>query len=421
MNDNYLFSVVDVNEDGQNVYANTGAAGIFRGIDCRHCSFCDYVTNRMNSGYTCRRRFVADDDSALDLFYCEDDNNIAAYRIHISDSDSDAVIACARRCRCTGVNPRDWDDLAYTRDYVYCYSDDYSYTYQYAIDNLCYCSECGNWYQPFDWDSDADMCKTCASDRSIIGDWHEHKGCFVTVGDDGGDGLTLGIELEVDGGGGYNDDMARDIDSAFTGHFVFENDCSLNTGFEIISQPHTLDAWRALDIDKLCKMLIDNDYTSHDAGTCGLHVHFSTRFLGDDDAAQRRALARVLRWYDDNFDVMLKLSRRDDSYCHYADSNRRGHDWDYHIDDIDNDGELVDHSINASRYVAVNCKNFYRYHTIEYRLARGTLRAATIRAWIDFHIALMTACQRDSEPALESVLALCDADTVKHVLDRAFR
>lgn len=403
-----------------NTFQNTASSRFF---SCYRCDGCPHRKRGEYSYSTCGATFTAIDDDC-DIFV-NDDSDARAYIVYDNDEygDGDAVIMCGRAARYLGARCADGDEYAYYNDYVFNGSRGDYYTRAYAYDHeLQECPDCGDWYEDCDWNEPRGMCNECAGAYSIIGDWHDHKGDFVPVGDSRDD-CRIGTELEVDGGDDENDEMAYDIDSAFPNHFVFENDCSLDTGFEIISQPHTLDAFKALDWERLCDMLIRNHYISHDAGTCGLHVHFSAAWFGETLDEQRETLARVLRWYEDNFDTMVKLSRRGDNYHGYAERNSRAHYWsgtDYSYGvDIDDAVELVEHSVCGSRYVAVNCCNFYRYGTVEFRLARGTLRAATLRAWIDLHVGIIRACCYHSAPTLETVLTYCtDAATAAHVREK---
>lgn len=395
---------IEVMENG--VHVNATGSWLFGGWYCQNCPHRVHVGGR--EPYTCGAQFMPIDDDR-DVFAVDGESHTAGYIIYDNDScgDGGRLLACKGMCERRAAQCADGEPYAYYVEYIYNESTGDYNTRQYAYDNLYYCEECGDWFESYDYDTDADMCNTCASRRGIIGDWHDHKGDFVPVGDRH-DRKRIGFELEVDDGDGDNESMAREIDCEFPSHFVFENDCSLETGFEIISQPHTRDALNALDIERLCRMLSANDYTSHDRGTCGFHVHYSVDWFGVDDDEQRATLARVLRWYEEYFDDMATLSRRGDGYSNYADINSRAQSWDYYDVVVDDDDDLVEHCIGASRYVAVNCCNFYRYGTVEFRLCRGSLKASTLRAWIDLHTAIITACRLNISPTWDTVLSHCD-------------
>ena len=48
-------------------------------------------------------------------------------------------------------------------------------------------------------------------------------------------------------------------------------------------------------------------YTSHQAGTCGLHAHISRAAFGQTEAEQDAAIARVLFFVEKHWDEILKV------------------------------------------------------------------------------------------------------------------
>lgn len=63
--------------------------------------------------------------------------------------------------------------------------------------------------------------------------------------------------------------------------------------------------WAAV-LDKAISM----GYLSHQAGTCGLHVHVSRKAFGDTLDAQDNAIARVLFFVERHWAELLRFSRR---------------------------------------------------------------------------------------------------------------
>lgn len=49
-------------------------------------------------------------------------------------------------------------------------------------------------------------------------------------------------------------------------------------------------------------------YTSHQAGTCGLHVHVNRNAFGETEAQQDAAIARILYFFEKNWEELLKFS-----------------------------------------------------------------------------------------------------------------
>ena len=212
----------------------------------------------------------------------------------------------------------------------------------------------------------------------------------------------FGFELEVDKSniidGGYKslynnivahaiiDNTGLEKDEVF-----FEKDGSLDNGFEIISQPHTIaafyektDSWKMmLDI------LSDATFKSHNAYTCGLHIHVSKTWFGSSERQQNFHIGKIYKFFDYYWTDLLKASRRDTSSTYYCDKNKA---------DIKRQEENRRHKTESrawqaqakydhdtrhdseSHHCALNNSNF---STFEIRLGRGTLNKASFFAWID--------------------------------------
>ena len=171
----------------------------------------------------------------------------------------------------------------------------------------------------------------------------------------------------------------------------FETDGSLDNGFEIISQPHTIaafyektDSWKMmLDI------LSDATFKSHNACTCGLHIHVSKTWFGSTERQQNFHIGKIYKFFDAYWTDLLKASRRDTSSTYFCDKNKTN---------IKNREEnrrnktesrawqaqaKYDHATrheSNSHHCALNNSN---YSTFEIRLGRGTLNKASFFAWID--------------------------------------
>jgi hypothetical protein len=104
-----------------------------------------------------------------------------------------------------------------------------------------------------------------------------------------GDGPCLGVELEVDNGDNAQECAKRVLLHVGSNHVWCKLDGSLNKGVELVTHPATLEYMLAhkerygqlLDIPRVM------GFTSHDAGTCGLHVHVDRKwFDGDTERAR---------------------------------------------------------------------------------------------------------------------------------------
>ena len=112
---------------------------------------------------------------------------------------------------------------------------------------------------------------------------------------------------------------------------------------------------------KILHCAVDMGYTSHQAGTCGLHVHVNRDAFGDTARAQDAVIARILFFFEKNWEEILKFSRR---------TQRQLDHWAARYGYKDHPKELLDHAKKgyAGRYTSVNLTNA---DTIEFRIFRG--------------------------------------------------
>lgn len=330
-----------------------------------------------------------------------------------------------RKCYYTG-----WygfnDDLVITNEGEYCFeeiavnwNDDYYYRgnteenrvrdgdgdirYVRApesyFQDLCYCEHCDCYIQ-YDGDYYGDgECIYCHRENAsniIEGYSESHEHSPVFFGSYKGEFAGLGFELEVDCDDedeDHNTETAENLCSHCgleEDEMRYAHDGSLNYGFEIISQPHTVkDFWDKADKwRKMLSYLSHRGYTSHNAGTCGLHVHVSRAMFGKTFEEQNRAISKVYAFFDENWNDLVRVSRRADlSYC---DKNRLSED-----EYMDNTKTLYEKWRNkrkgGSHYVALNNSNS---QTFEYRLGRGTLNAWSFFSWVDLIITITKNARR---------------------------
>ena len=196
--------------------------------------------------------------------------------------------------------------------------------------------------------------------------------------------LFLGMELEIDCD---EEQSHRDLLDRLEGLDMpiwFMHDGSLDNGFEITSQPCTLDyhhdnmAW-----EELAKACREEGYRSHDVDTCGLHIHASREFFGEShEDVMHEEIAKLLMFFDSNWNNIVKFSRRKQTALNvYA---RR-----YIFGDVHTDRNIkidkAKKSGGMGRYFAVNTENT---ETIEFRVFKGTLKPTTIYACLEFVDAL---------------------------------
>ena len=265
------------------------------------------------------------------------------------------------------------------------------WAYTIRTDDTCYCDHCGYYVDSNFWNDEYECCENCADvvreeENTLIKDYHAHKRSFCTVGKFKGKGSPyfVAIELEIDGGNcSDREACAHAINDAFRDHFVFEYDGSLNSGFEIISQPHTIEEFFALDWKKLFKICKNYGFKSHDAGTCGLHVHITRTFFGANTGEQERAIAKLITFVDKFYNDIVRASRRD------AYTARR---WAGTYDTLDREDALRKaRNEDCERYRCINVTN---PNTVEIRIMRGTLLDTTFYACMDFVMGILKASKR---------------------------
>lgn len=216
--------------------------------------------------------------------------------------------------------------------------------------------------------------------------------------------LFMGVELEIDKGErpcACAEELAE-IET-YDDEFYMKHDGSLeDVGIEIVSHPATLSyhlnrfQWK--EVFSTAKKF---GYKSHDAGTCGLHVHVSRAYLAADEngvtSEDREELntAKIILFVEKHWDEMVRFSRRDSVQL-----NRWAKCPESTITPEDEIGNIKDklYNLTYDRYQAVNLCNS---NTIEFRLFRGTLNLNTFKATLEF---VQLLCDYCKEHNLKEVL-----------------
>ena len=193
--------------------------------------------------------------------------------------------------------------------------------------------------------------------------------------------LYIGFELEV--GGLRNttninkkmETICKNVEKIMDYDVICSNDSSINSGFEIVSQPMTVEYMLKYK-DRFVKLF---DYLKKmglkDDDSCGLHFHVNKNFIHNDEGAINRIYLIM-----ENFKKELfKFSRRD------KDNINR---WSKFLLDTNEDDNKIQQKkknrlgtrkINDSkdygdRYMALNITNI---STLEFRLFKSTLDIRT--------------------------------------------
>lgn len=251
---------------------------------------------------------------------------------------------------------------AITRDCSYCESCDV------YVCSDCYSEHRNHDNEEIDLIDHACSLRSCGSDA--ITDYHpDVTWTFHADKTDLRESPHFGVELEIETGENTSKCCKVVGNSTLSGRCLCSHDGSLNDGFEIITTPHKRQAFKKLHITKLLKELSANGATSHEKGTCGLHVHIERKgFLRKERLFRGRIVSNAVLYqmiFNQMSSSMTCFSRRKedqiDNFCSFTDSE-------------------------VSRYCAVNLVN---RDTIEIRLWRGTLEANRFRASILMSLAAL--------------------------------
>lgn len=305
-----------------------------------------------------------------------------------------------------------------------------------CIDEYAYrCDECGDWYhfqncciseqivdgeygyycddclERFIYDDDDNEYHRASN--ALIRNYHDNPPRKYYGG--GNANYYIGFELEVDDGRN-NRETASEIYEAFGDKLYFMRDGSLDNGFEIISQPHTLQGLKQLDIEKLCTICVQNGYKSHNTSTCGLHFHFSRTFFGGRLEARNRAINKIVQIYETHYNKLCNLFRRStDRAQRWADT----YNYNTKIKGAKKQlKEITKKTACVGRYHAVNLTNT---QTIEFRLCRGTLNHASWRACFDIIFRLATRAKYEPMSKLDNLaylLRYVDDNTLSYIAGR---
>ena len=191
--------------------------------------------------------------------------------------------------------------------------------------------------------------------------------------------IFLGVEIELDGGGESQEKAKQLIDKlggkdkAYATH-----DGTLTDGVEIVTHPMTLEYHKeSVDWQGFFALAGQLGYTSHDAKTCGLHVHVSRNALGIKRSTQERNIAAIMMLYEKYWEQFVKLSRR---------TNKQIKRFAFrYLTPMERDTLCPNYLIQkaktiSGKHFAVNILN---EETIEFRIFRGTMRYSSFIATLE--------------------------------------
>lgn len=229
-------------------------------------------------------------------------------------------------------------------------------------------------YHADDIDEEEPLCTSCYTQSAriaVIQDYY-YKPEPIFYGEGA---RFFGVELEIDYGGENNCHAQSILEQANlngTERMYCKHDGSLDNGFELVTHPMTLTYHqREMPWSGVLSRAIQLDYKSHQAGTCGLHIHVNRDAFGDTAARQDAAIARILYFFEKHWQELLKFSRR---------TPRQLERWAARYGYKEQPSDILEHAKKGGHGGRYTCVNLQNDSTIEFRIFRGTLKLNTLIA-----------------------------------------
>ena len=216
-------------------------------------------------------------------------------------------------------------------------------------------------------------------------------------------------DSEIEKHAEYIHDTANGTElSDFEKYCYLKFDGSIKNGMEIISHPCTYNFH--IQEMKLSEILYEAEqlgYSSHDVGTCGLHIHISRTAFGSTLEKQELNIAKLLLFFETNWQNIVKFSRRSrTSITEYCDR--------YGLKEGEKPQQLLEKAKQSGRFFAINLKN---EKTIEIRIFRGTLKLETFVSSLQFTHLITNLV---SNMKVQQVLDLTWADLIQVAAEKGY-
>lgn len=338
------------------------------------CSCCNnLVTDKLtatNDGYVCQSCY---DDN---YFTCGNCSEIH----HYDDCVWGNTAYCSKDC----ANRRGWYECAdchtwTNRNYT---NDNDDIICNNCCDNYTSCESCdcilhtaNSYYRE---SSQQTLCQECYDenqDDTIIKNYEYKPASFLYSKMPWENTQYLGIELEVEcPSDAVREDKAglvlqwlegRDLEKMV----YIKADSSLDNGFEVVFMPMTLQAiHKKFPMKEFLDELVRLGLTSHNKGTCGLHVHISKKKMTSTDLYKGKLFFYRCQYWLKKFSARTTGNMNKDSAFHYC-------KFDSTIPENGTDNPYGHFSaINTS----ASC------NTLEIRIFRGTIRYPRLLASLQF-------------------------------------
>lgn len=260
-----------------------------------------------------------------------------------------------------------------------------------------YCFVCGETLSTNDVISfeGKSYCRKCAERLERVHNY-SYKPSPIFAGDGN---RYFGVEIETEGA--ESSVFASEI-IGDNKRFYAKHDGSLSNGIEFVSHPTSLKVWRETSsLKDFCSNATDCGFKSHQTSSCGLHIHVSK------ESVKREVFEKVLVFFNNNWGDIVKFTRRNTSKINrWAANNLAGVRFANRPES--EKIKIVKDYRGDSRYVAINSTEY----TYEFRIFRGTLKASTVLASIEFCNIVLDYCN-------EHNFTEVDGSTFKDLYDYA--
>lgn len=253
-------------------------------------------------------------------------------------------------------------------------------------ENYRYCDECGRLIRrsnAYDW-NDSYLCASCYEDKKVIRSYHNSHNKERKFFGNPLNGIYFGLEIESEiddyeertrNERAYN--VKQEIEEAFEEDFLFfEEDGSLDDGFETITQPMSYEFITNNDVvEKITNSLCEQGMEATD--NCGLHIHITRTEEVEDK------IGKILAFFENNKEELIEFSRRDeDNFFEWCDFYTSCGD--AKLTALE--AERICLYPRGRRHMCINLTN---ENTIEFRCFAGTLNSKIIYGCIEFILTLL--------------------------------
>jgi hypothetical protein len=251
------------------------------------------------------------------------------------------------------------------------------------VENYVYCYGCDELIHINDAEliNDEYYCSCCASELSPLRSYHHNPATEFNEIEGETTDKYIGCEIETEEG---DFDDRYEITERYGDNesFIYQmKDGSLNEdGIECITQPMSKKFFDQFDFEGWFKELRGAGARSHDTENCGLHIHLSRTWFGNDQEEQERIAGVCIMLMGTMQEELKKFARRScERWC--------GYEKDYKASSLNEFKEKTKRK-NSCRYRALNTATSTG-KTYEFRIFRGTLNPETFRASVDLCIRLV--------------------------------